>query len=135
MPRINDMIESKFLKQADVGSGVLATVCKIAQYNVAMQGAEPDMKWCLEFKELDKPLVLNSTNMHILEAITGSDNSDDWMGKQIVLYTDPNISFGGKIVGGIRVRAPKKVTGPKARPTSPPPEPDEPPVSDEQIPF
>jgi hypothetical protein len=40
-----------------------------------------------------------------------------------VLYHDPNVSFGGKLIGGIRVRAPRKqpvsVTGkrPVAMPT------------------
>jgi hypothetical protein len=29
-----------------------------------------------------------------------------------VLYTDPNVSFQGKLVGGIRVRAPKPSTPP-----------------------
>lgn len=65
------------------------------------------MRWALHFRELDKPMILNSTNGQIIAKITGSEESDDWDGKQIVLYHDPNVSFGGKLVGGIRVRAPK----------------------------
>jgi hypothetical protein len=44
----------------------------------------------------------------------GSDNTDDWIGKQIVLFVDPSVSFAGKIVGGIRLRAPKGKTIAKA---------------------
>lgn len=103
MPKIGEMIESKFLKKEDVGDGALLTIRNVKQYNVAMQGAEQEMKWCAEFDEGDKPLVLNSTNLHLIEAALASDNTDDWIGKQIVVYADANISFGGKLVGGIRV--------------------------------
>ena len=107
MPRTSEMRESKFLKKEDVGEGALMTVEGCEQHNVAMQGAEPEMKWCLSFVEADKPLVLNSTNIQLCERVFGSDDTDDWIGKKIVLYTDHNVSFAGKVIGGIRVRAPK----------------------------
>ncbi len=129
MPKTSEMRESKFLKQSDVGAGALFTVTDCKQYNVAMQGAEPEMKWCLEFHESDKPLVLNATNIHICEQVFGSDDTDHWIGKKIVLYTDPNVSFGGKLVGGIRVRAPKVKAAAKPAPA---PEPD---LTEDDIPF
>src|SRR5690348_11869796 len=107
MPRTSEMRESKFLKQTDVGAGMLMTVEACERHNVAKDGAEPEMKWCLTFGESDKPLVLNATNIQLCERIFGSDDTDEWIGKKIVLYTDPNISYQGKVVGGIRVRAPK----------------------------
>ena len=104
MPRIGEMIESKFLKKEDVGTGKLFTISNVKQYNVAAQGAEPEMKWCTEFHEPDtKPLVLNATNMHLIEAALGSDNTDDWIDQPIVVYEDANVSFGGKVIGGVRV--------------------------------
>jgi hypothetical protein len=133
MPKTSEMRESKFLKQSDVGAGALFTVTGCAQYNVAMQGAEPEMKWCLSFHESDKPLVLNATNIQLCEHIFGSDDTDHWIGKKIVLYTDPNVSFGGKLVGGIRVRAPKVKAGVKAGATpAPAPEPE---LTEDDIPF
>jgi hypothetical protein len=107
MPRTSDMRESKFLKQSDVGTGVLWTVSGCEQHNVAKEGAPPELKWCLTFDENDKPLVLNSTNIQLCERIFLSDNTDDWIGRKLVLYNDPNVSFQGKVTGGIRVRAPK----------------------------
>jgi len=104
---VNDLKQSKFLTQKDVTPDVLVTIDSFEEVNVAVEGAEPQLKWTLTFKELEKPLVLNSTNGQIIAAITGSEESDDWIGKKIVLYAEPNVFFGGKMTGGIRVRAPK----------------------------
>jgi hypothetical protein len=109
MASLNDLKSSKFLKKEDVGEGILVTISNLTQENVALDGAPPDMKFTLHFHEVEKPLVLNSTNGQIIGQITGisEDIETGWIGKQIVLYTDPNITFQGKLVGGIRVRAPK----------------------------
>ena len=132
MPRTSEMRESKFLKKEDIGAGALMTVSGCNPHNVAMQGAGEEMKWCLEFEESDKPLVLNSTNIQLCERIFGSDNTDDWVGQRIVLFTDPNVSYAGKVVGGIRVRAPKKQN--QMRPAPPPP-PAKEDLTDDDIPF
>lgn len=131
MPRTGDMRESKFLKKEDVGRGALGTITGCVRMNVSKEGADPEPKWCLTFGEIDKPLVLNATNIQICEQVCGSDDTDDWTGKQIVLYVDPNVSYGGKLIGGIRVRAPKKT----AAPPPPPPVATGPDLTDEDIPF
>jgi len=99
--------DSKFLKKEDCGQGILVTVKGVEEINVAKEGAPVEFKWCLWLNECDKPMVLNSTNGQIIAAITGSDDTDHWTGHKIVLYNDPNITFGGKLTGGIRARAPK----------------------------
>jgi hypothetical protein len=109
MPKTSEMRESKFLKKEDVGDGLLLTVKGCDQYNVAKPGAEPEHKWCLTFQEEDKPLVLNATNIQLCEQMFQSGDTDDWVGQKIVLYTDPSIMYAGKIVGGVRVRAPRTV--------------------------
>ena len=110
MPRTHEMRESKYLKKEDCGEdGVQVTIIGVVEMNVAMEDQAPEMKWCLGVKEFSKPLVLNWTNIQAIERITGSDDTDDWAGKSIVLYEDPNVSFGGKTVGGIRIRAPRKM--------------------------
>lgn len=105
MPRVSEMLESKYLKKDDVGGGQLWTVKGFKRVNVAQEGEPPEMKWVMFFMEHEKPLVMNSTNIQLAEKVFGSDNTDDWIGNQIVLYVDENVSFGGKIVGGIRLRA------------------------------
>ena len=122
---ISELKESKFLRKEDCGQGILVTIEDCRQENVAKDGAPEDLKWCLYVKGHEKPMVLNSTNGQIIAQITGSEDSDGWGGCQIVLYHDPNVSFGGKLVGGIRVRAPRKpgkpVTGAAKKPVAAPP--------------
>jgi hypothetical protein len=114
MPKISEMRESKFLKKEDVGRGALGTIERCLQMNVAMEGAGQELKWCLTFTDIDKPLVLNGTNIQLCAQICGSEDTDHWIGKRIVLYTDPNVMYAGKMVGGIRVRAPKPSAAPPA---------------------
>jgi hypothetical protein len=104
------MIPSKFIKQGDVDPPKLVTIKALRQANVAMDDQPEEMKWTVLFKELEKPMVLNSTNIQLLTKALGTDETDEWVGKQVVLYNDPNVSFGGKITGGVRIRAPKKAS-------------------------
>jgi len=131
VPKTSEMRESKFLKQGDIGKAVLWTVHSVEKVNVAKEGAEPEYKWAMNLDESDKPLVLNSTNIQLCERVFGSDDTDDWTKKKIVLYVDPNISYQGKVVGGIRVRAPKAGSVP---PPTPPPAPVAE-LTDDDIPF
>ncbi len=120
---ISGLKQSKFLTRADVGTGVLVTIKSVFQENVAKEGAPEEHKWCVSFDECDKPMVLNSTNGQIIASITKSEETDEWPGHKIVLYDDPNVSFGGKLVGGIRVRAPKVKTAPARMQSTPAPKP------------
>lgn len=107
---VSELKESKFLRKEDCGRGILLTIKSVQQENVAKEGAPEEMRWCVHFHEVEKPMVLNSTNGQIIAAFTGSEDSEGWIGKEVVLYHDPNVSFSGKLVGGIRCRAPRKPT-------------------------
>ena len=107
MPNISVLKSSKFLKKEDCDPPILVTIKTCTEENVAKEGAPDELKWCLHFNETDKPMVLNSTNGQIIASFIGKDNTDEWVGHKIVLYHDPNVSFGGKLIGGIRARAPR----------------------------
>jgi hypothetical protein len=104
---ISQFKDSKFLRKEDVGKGILVTIDRIEQQNVAMQGEAEELRFVLVFREDVKPMVVNMTNAKLIAMVTGSEDTDDWHGHQIVCYTDPTIAYAGKIIGGIRVRAPK----------------------------
>ena len=53
MPTINDLKQSKFLTKHEVNPPILVTIRGYEQFNVAVQGAEPDMKWALKFDEVE----------------------------------------------------------------------------------
>lgn len=127
---ISQLKQSRFLTRGDVGQGILVTIREIFQDNVAKEGAPEELRWCLQFDEHEKPMVLNSTNGQLIAGITKSEDTDHWVGHKIVLYDDPSISFGGKLVGGIRVRAPrgqaaKAAAAPAPKPAAAPESPDD----------
>lgn len=132
MPNISVLKTSNFLKKEDCEPPVLLTIADVREENVAKEGAPQEMKWSVHFKEVEKPMVLNSTNGQIIAKIVGSDETEAWAGHKVVVYHDPNVQFGGKLVGGIRCRAPKG-TAPKpaAAPTAGPIVP----VEVEDVPF
>lgn len=148
MPTIHDLAQGRFLKKEDIEKPKLVTISSYTRENIAMADDKPDMQYCLHFAELEKPLVLKPVNGQLIGAALGSIDFDDWIGKQIVLFTDPTVMMGQKMVGGIRARAPKpgylpttpKPQPPRPRPPSPPPAPEPdpeemPPDDDLTIPF
>lgn len=135
MPDISQMKSSKYWKADDLKPGPqLLNMLNVTEENVAMAGQKPEMKWCLHFSNSDKPMVLNPTNMDLIALATGHSNTDDWAGKQIVLYYDPTIQMGGKIVGGIRARAPRLKNPAPAVPPAPRPVAHTPPPKPEPTP-
>ena len=113
--KISDMIPSKYLKQSDVPDPVIVTIRGIKQVNVAQDDQPEDMKWAIKFAEFDKPMILNSTNIHVAAKLFRSDDTDDWLGKEIILFNDETVSYAGKTTGGLRFRgqdkAPARVVG------------------------
>jgi len=121
--------ESKFLTKTDAGAGKLMTIVAVERenpknkaigvradtlhyYNMAMRDQQPEYKVCLHFAESDKPLAMNNSNLQMVAKICGSEKSEDWAGKQIVIYCDDSIAYQGKMVGGIRCRASRKPANP-----------------------
>jgi len=105
---ISKMSSSKYVKKDDVEKPILVKIYKIDQQDVSMEGQAPSRKWIMHFSNHDKPLVLNQTNIELAAIALGSENTDDWITKEIVLFNDPTIMFGGRVTGGVRIRAPKK---------------------------
>jgi len=110
--------ESKYLKKEDVGEdGLILTVKGFRIETLDSDGGQED-KVILHFMEDVKPMVLNRTNSQLIAIATGASKAGDARGKQIVVYNDPTVSYGGKITGGLRIR---KISGePKQAPRKPP---------------
>lgn len=69
------------------------------------------------FKEDGRELGLNKTNAQAIEEITGSNDTDDWEGKQVEIYVDKNVMYGGKKIPAIRIRAIEN-TAPASKPVA-----------------
>lgn len=102
--KTSELKQSKYMKKEDCGDdGILVTIAALKQENVAPDNKPEELKWILHFHDDVKPLVLNGTNTKLIEKALGSDETDDWVGKQIVLFNDENVEYMGEIVGGVRV--------------------------------
>lgn len=115
MPNISVMKSSNFLKKEDVGDGTIVTIRHVSQENVAKQGAPEELKWCVHFDEFDKPMVCNAVNSQLMAKFCGSEETEEWSGKKVILYDDPTVSYAGKLTGGIRCRAVPKAQAVPAR--------------------
>jgi|SRR6185295_554951 len=106
------MIQSKFLRKEDFDED---QVCTIKDVRVEEMQQSSDTKWVLYFKEHAKGMVLNTTTIRVLEQAFG-DDSDMWIGQKVMVYVDPNVSFQGRVVGGLRLRGPRKGAAPVKAP-------------------
>lgn len=105
---LNDLIETKYIKQEDVDGEVLVTIRSVKKENVAKEDDEPKYKGVIKFDEFKKPMVANPTNLKRIAKAFGND-TEGWIEKQVILYVDPDVEFGGKIVGGLRLRVPSRI--------------------------
>ncbi len=110
--------DSKFLSKEDVGEdGMVLTIKGFSHEGVKGDEGE-ESKVVMHFMEDMKPMILNRTNSQLISVATGAKVAGEARGKQIIVYNDPTISFGGKITGGLRIR--KIVGAPKAAPSRAP---------------
>lgn len=99
--RISNAFPSEFLKAADLqGRNV-----RVLMSHVEMRDIGGDHKPILFFQGKDKGMVLNKTNANNIALVYG-DDTDDWHGKEIVLF-EAMVDFQGKTVAAIRARAPQ----------------------------
>jgi hypothetical protein len=111
MPRVSEMIQSKFLRKEDFEEDQTCTIKGVKLEEMQTSG---ETRWVLYFREHSKAMVLNTTAIRVLEAAYG-DDSDHWVGKPVTVYVDPSVSFQGRVVGGLRL---KPVVQRKAKPTT-----------------
>lgn len=75
---------------------------------VGPNGKKEDCPVC-RFRENEKPMILNRTNMKMIEKIYKTPIIENWAGKQIQIYPTTT-KFGGDVVECLRIRpfAPKQ---------------------------
>jgi hypothetical protein len=95
--KISEKFASNFLKAEDLGGRRVHVV--IASVGEEKIGDEDHA--IAYFRGKQKGLVLNKTNASYLAAAI-SDETDDWPGREIVLYPT-KVNFQGRMVDAIRV--------------------------------
>jgi hypothetical protein len=103
---------AKFLKKEDISSPINTSILWIKEEEVTAPGKGTETRLVLYLDGLKKGLVLNTANAEALLEITGTDDYENWSDIPILLYVDPEVTFGKKKVGGIRIRKPVPVLMP-----------------------
>lgn len=106
---IGKFSQSKYLKGSDFDQPKLLTIDHISAENVARDNEAKRERAIIYFVEMKKGMVANKTNLVRCAKIFGSEDTDDWSGKRVVVYFDEDVEMSGEIVGGLRVRAPEQV--------------------------
>ena len=102
---IRELQSTKYLKKEDFPNPVVATISRVTKENVALPNQPKKERGVAYFTEYEKGMVLNATNLKRAAKALGSDETDEWVGKKIVIYVDEDVEFGGEIVGGLRLKA------------------------------
>lgn len=108
MPHWRTLIPGKYLTKrhkvfGDGEKDCAVTIKDISQAAFDRRG-EADYKALLSFTDQTiPPFGANVTCCNQIEKMYGG-NFQDWIGKQITLYVNPDVEYGGETVGGIRVR-------------------------------
>lgn len=98
---IKQAFPSRFLREADLG-GIdrTVTIRKVEMVDVD----DGELKPAAYFDGIEKALVLNVTNAGTISMLMGSEETNEWIGKQIILFPTTT-EFKGKTTPCIRVRA------------------------------
>jgi hypothetical protein len=118
--KVSQVFSGEYLKASDLQGAEHSVVIADVQRKEFDDGD----KLLITFQNRKKSLVANKTNSNTISDAYG-DDTDDWIGKEIVLYSTM-VDFQGKRTPAIRVRppAPRKPISQQATPSpkvNPPP--------------
>src|SRR5215468_4335568 len=100
---------AKYLKKEDISSAVNTSILWIKEEEVTAPGKGTETRLVLYLDGFKKGLVLNAANADALAEVAGTDDYEKWSDIPIELYVDPDVKYGGKKIGGIRIRKPTLV--------------------------
>jgi hypothetical protein len=112
---LNDAFPSKYLKTEDLKGRDVSVVIEAIDQVTLPQGQ--GRKLVATFRGKAKAWIVNKTNANTIAKVLGTDETDDWVGQEIVLYPTET-EFQGDMVDAIRVRRKKASSAPQA-PTAP----------------
>ena len=101
-----------YLKKEDLSDPVDTVLLWVKEEKVTVHGKDTTTRLVAYFEGLSKGLVLNTANCETLAEITETDDPNEWKDVALQLYVDPDVTYGGKKIGGIRIRKPVPVSVP-----------------------
>lgn len=123
MPKLSEVFKSEYLKADDIPEeGMVLTISDVEIKELG-QGKDKEVKPVISFKEIEKGMVCNKTNCNTIHKLTGSDDTDDWVGHNIRLIT-LEVDFQGTMTNAIRVSS-KPIKAAASKSVAPPADPDD----------
>jgi len=95
---------AQYLKKEDLSDPVDTELLWVKEEMVTARGKDTTTRLVAYFEGLSKGLVLNMANCETLLEITETDDPNEWKDVALQLYVDPDVTYGGKKIGGIRIR-------------------------------
>ena len=95
-----------YLKKEDLSEPLNTALLWVKEEKVTAPGKGTKTRLVAYFERLSKGLVLNTANAEALAELTGTDDYEKWADTPVQLYVDPDVTYGGKKIGGIRIRKP-----------------------------
>ena len=86
--RRSEIFPSKWIKAEDVTDEVKLVIASVELEQLVSPDGKAEDKPVMRFKGIDKGLILSKTNWDRVEKMHGED-SDDWIGKTITLFAEP----------------------------------------------
>jgi hypothetical protein len=81
------------------------TIAKITKEKMHPQPGAPEIeKWVIYFQEAKKGVILGRTLAFQIAELLGTEETDEWFGKQVTLYPQPMLVAGKRVIA-IRARA------------------------------
>jgi hypothetical protein len=106
---IGTAFPSQYLKAADLQGKEPAVTIERVEFEPV--GQDKQMKPVLYFAGKEKGMVLNKTNAQTILTLTGTEETDDWGGFSVRLYST-KVQFEGRVVDSIRIKAAPRVAAP-----------------------
>lgn len=97
------MMDRDYIYAFDLGGKDVVVTIDRVQVGTLRNGKQSTKKPVAYFRGKEKGLPLNSTNCKSIAKLIGSNDTDDWIGKQITLYPTTT-EMAGETVECVRVR-------------------------------
>jgi len=103
--KLNELFPRKYATGEDLaGKSVTLTISHLRlEKMIPTPGTAPVEKWVIFFKEAQKGIVLSKTLAFQISKVVGSEDTDEWVGKKVVLYPEP-VNVAGYTRTAIRAR-------------------------------
>ena len=104
--KLDEMFPRKYLSGTDLqGKHVTVTIARVVKEKMYTRPGEgPQDKYVVFFDGKEKGLILGKLIASQIAKAVGSDDTQYWTGKRVVLYPE-SVTVGGQPYTAIRVRA------------------------------